>query len=186
MTPSEYQQLPSSPVWRRLAALSYDTLLVMALSLGYFGAITWIGTAAFDLEATPDYNPMFDGLLRWFVFLGWLSIIVVFFGLFWTRNGQTLGMQAWKIRVQKTTGHLISYQNVIKRFIPTFLALALYLIGANYQLNFLTYIAYFVVGLNFVVSTLTKGQTLTEIVSNTMMVQVPKDQREGVKSGGVF
>ncbi len=186
MTPSEYRKLPSSPLWRRLAALSYDTLLVMAISLGYFGAVTWLGIAFFDLEATADYNPMFDGALRWLVFLGWLLLIVVFFGLFWMRNGQTLGMQAWKIRLQQRNGELVSYQHVIKRFIPTFLALVTYLIGANYQIAIATYFAYVIVILNFVASTITNGRTLTEIISGTSMVLVPKDQREGVKSGGVF
>jgi len=186
MTPIDYKQLPPAPIWRRLAALSYDMLLIMALSLGYFGIITWIGTTFFGAQATEDYNPMFDGTLRWFVFLGWIAVIILFYGLFWTRNGQTLGMQAWKIRVQTKDGDLISYQQTVKRFVVVLVALSLYLIGANYAIESLKWLCYVLIVLNYAASPIKRGNTLTELVSATSVVQVPKDQRVGVKSGGVF
>ena len=36
-----------------------------------------------------------------------VGIIVVFYGLFWTRQGHTLGMASWRLRVQRTDGTLL-------------------------------------------------------------------------------
>ena len=40
---------------------------------------------------------------------------VLFFGWFWTRSGQTLGMQAWRLRVQQPDGSAIGWRQALIR-----------------------------------------------------------------------
>jgi len=186
MTPEQYSSLPPAPVWRRLAALSYDTLLLMALSLGYIALATTMGMYLFDLESNSDYNPMFDGAIRWVVFAGWILVIALFFGIFWSKNGQTLGMQAWKIRLQDQRGELISLKRSMLRLGIALMVLAIYLIGATFELQLIIWASAALAVLNYLPLFSPKKHSLSGMLSNTYMVRVPKDQREGVKSGGVF
>ena len=42
--------------------------------------------------------------------------LYLFFGYFWTRSGQTLGMQVWRIRVENADGISISWMQALLRF----------------------------------------------------------------------
>lgn len=87
----------SAPVWRRLAALVYDSFILLAISFIYGAAITAISAANHQPET--DYQPMFNGVL---FPLGWCAALVLFYCWFWSKSGQTLGMKTWKIKlVQK-------------------------------------------------------------------------------------
>ena len=57
MSPSTFPT--SAPLWRRFAALVYDTFLLGAISMAYGAVVTAIG-AAFGAEQTQDYSPMFE------------------------------------------------------------------------------------------------------------------------------
>ena len=52
-----------------------------------------------------------------------MAWVVFFFVYFWTKNGQTLGMRAWRLRVQNLDGSLLSKTTAIKRLVPTLLGL---------------------------------------------------------------
>ncbi len=80
------------PIWRRFTAIIYDSLLLMAVSMAYGGVSLLIYQ---QLTGTED---LVSGLGFQ---VGWLLIIVLFFCFFWQRAGQTLGMQAWRLRVVK-------------------------------------------------------------------------------------
>ncbi|HMU67228.1 MAG TPA: RDD family protein, partial [Cellvibrionaceae bacterium] len=71
LTPAHQSSPPrSAPLWRRFAALGYDSLILMALSMGYGALITSVKVAL----GTPghDYQPMLKSPLY---FLGWLSVL---------------------------------------------------------------------------------------------------------------
>lgn len=87
---------PAAPLWRRIAALFYDTLLVSAIILVttglYHGIINnWL--LGYE-EAPVGFNPWLSSLI--------MVIVFFFFAHCWGRNGQTLGMQAWRLRIQST------------------------------------------------------------------------------------
>ena len=92
----ERLHFPSASLWRRLAAMLYDSILVMALvmviSAVYHGIVNiWL----LGLEDAPTgFNPVLSTLLTLIVFF--------FFAHCWGKNGQTLGMQAWRLRIQST------------------------------------------------------------------------------------
>ena len=87
---------PAAPLWRRIAALFYDTLLVFAIILVttglYHGIINnWL--LGYE-EAPVGFNPWLSSLI--------MVIVFFFFAHCWGRKGQTLGMQAWRLRIQST------------------------------------------------------------------------------------
>jgi uncharacterized RDD family membrane protein YckC len=81
-------------MWRRLAALVYDSLILMALSMGYGALITSINVV-FGAKG-QDYQPMLHNPLY---FIGWVAVLVGFFIYSWCKSGQTIGMKTWRIRL---------------------------------------------------------------------------------------
>lgn len=85
---------PPAPVWRRLAALLYDTFVLAALSFAYGALITLMG--ALINGPTEAYQPMFG---QGWVTLGWVLTLQIFYYGFWRKSGQTIGMRTWRIRL---------------------------------------------------------------------------------------
>jgi uncharacterized RDD family membrane protein YckC len=52
-----------------------------------------------------------------------------FFAFFWTRRGQTVGMVAWKLRVQSLDGTPVSLRQALLRFIGALLSIATFGLG---------------------------------------------------------
>lgn len=104
-TPS--QQYPS--LLRRFAAINYDLLLLMAVSIGY--GLAYIGVAKLMFGVTSDRA---TGV---FFQLGWLFTIVAFFCYFWIKGGQTTGMRAWKIQITNMKGEAPSLAQALLRFV---------------------------------------------------------------------
>ena len=79
---------------RRLAAIAYDGLLLIAVSMGY--GLIYIGMAKLFFNINEDHA---HGVLFQ---IGWLASIFIFFAFFWTKGGQTTGMRAWRIKIQSS------------------------------------------------------------------------------------
>lgn len=92
-------------LWRRLAALFYDGLLV----LGLWFVTTGLSLAINGGEAVESGNYMLTGAL--------ITVTFIFYGWFWTHGGQTLGMRAWKIKVKREDGDAMTWSNSAMRFI---------------------------------------------------------------------
>ncbi len=58
-----------------------------------------------------------DPLFRWVLFSSMVISAFSFFSWFWTHSGQTLGMQAWKVKVQNADGSTISLSQCLIRFL---------------------------------------------------------------------
>lgn len=95
--------------WRRLAAVLYDGLLLLALYMFTAAALLPFtqGTAI-----TPQDSAGLTYVLRSLL----VVVTVFYFGVSWTRSGQTLGMLAWKIRVQRLDGARLHWRDVLVRF----------------------------------------------------------------------
>jgi len=86
----------------------YDGLLLLALLIvatALFLPLT--GGEALD----PGRNPVLEFVYRSVLLL----LIVGFFGLFWTRRGQTLGMASWRLRVEREDGALLGWRDTLRR-----------------------------------------------------------------------
>lgn len=112
--------LPSPFLLRRLAALTYDILLVLPLIMAsvalVMGVRTLLGLGPAD-DGTVQLNATFVQLLA-------LLTAMVFFCWFWLKNGQTLGMQAWRIKMITLTGAAPGLGHVIARSLGAVLSAA--------------------------------------------------------------
>ena len=95
-------------VWRRLGALVYDGLLLLA--------VLFMGTLVLlPLTGGQPITPQDSGPWE-YAYRGWIALLVaLFFGYSWTRRGQTLGMMSWKIRVQREGGALLRWPQALAR-----------------------------------------------------------------------
>lgn len=131
---SSYAGLPRAGVMRRLGAWLYDFLVVVALLMvaGFvcFGLtalalhLGWIGlgnhedTAAL-LSASHSYQ------------LVLLGVALFFYCWFWRTCGQTLGMRAWRLRVQNTDGTRLTLGQCLVRACAALLGLGNFWIWCN-------------------------------------------------------
>lgn len=108
--------LPSAGVLRRLGAMFYDLLLVVALMMVVTAVLLpFTGGDAITSERFGAWEYGYQVLL--------LVLFIVFFGVFWTRRGQTLGMVAWRLRIERNDGRLLRWSDVLKRLAPVIVAL---------------------------------------------------------------
>jgi len=130
MTSPSINNSPRAGFIRRFGSWVYDVLLSFAVYmvagaiafllfniLIKFGVISMAGfDHAIDLKRSSlVYRLLVDGFgLFWIAF---------FFVWFWSRSGQTLGMKAWRLRVQNQDGTRISKTTAIARLLPTLLGL---------------------------------------------------------------
>lgn len=100
---------PRAPLWRHLLAMVYDLFLVVpllmvtsALLVGIYGPVE---TAA--ERVVPAWQ-------QWILAF---TALIAFFGIFWRQQGQTLGMQAWRVKlvVQENVTEQVTWTQVIKR-----------------------------------------------------------------------
>jgi uncharacterized RDD family membrane protein YckC len=87
-------EFPAAPVWRRLAALLYDSFILLAISFLYGAGATFVGVIAGWHQA--DYQPMFR---HWAFTLGWVLVLATFYIWFWHKSGQTIGMRTWGLKL---------------------------------------------------------------------------------------
>lgn len=116
ITPAPFQVAPLS---RRLAALLYDTLLLLALLL--FATVPWALAAGGEL-----FSPLARVAYQAYL----IGTSGVFFGWFWTHGGQTLGMRAWRVRVIADDGSAVTPRAAALRFAVGIVSLAL--LGAGF------------------------------------------------------
>lgn len=103
----EYFMRSENPasLFRRLAAATYDVFLIFALLLFATGIALLINKG----NSFGKNHFLFTFYL--------ISIVGFFYCWFWTHGGQTLGMQAWKIKVVDNHSQELTWPVAIKRFI---------------------------------------------------------------------
>ena len=96
---------PTAGVMRRIAAGCYDALLL--------GAIWMLATLA--IVALRGGEPVPPGQLGYQLLL--LGATALFFITSWLRGGQTLGMRAWRLRVERQSGDPLDTRTGMVRFV---------------------------------------------------------------------
>ena len=115
----------SASPWRRLGAMIYDFLLLFAVLM--------LATVPFlPFLHGRVLVPREVGALAYVYWLWEVIVVVAFLGFFWTRKGCTLGMQAWRLRIETLNGQRPSWRDVIERvafatlpWLPAFLVLSI-------------------------------------------------------------
>lgn len=95
---------------RRLAALFYDSLLVMALL--FLGTLLLLPLTGGEAITPQDAGPWELAYRAWLVLLA-----LGYFCVSWLRRGQTLGMMSWKIRLERDAGGLPRMREALLRFL---------------------------------------------------------------------
>jgi uncharacterized RDD family membrane protein YckC len=112
---------------RRLAAIVYDTFLVLPIVMLAVAMMTGIQIAITGDAGNNDFSaspPV------WLIQLIAVLVLITFFGHFWRKQGQTLGMKAWRIRLRSLSGADISWSQSVLRCLAAIVSLAA--LGAGY------------------------------------------------------
>lgn len=142
---------------RRLAALLYDSFLVVAVWFVIaFMLQRVVGTQSNKLiDGVVQTDPLLDALL--------FTIMVTsgsgFYIWFWTKSGQTLGMIAWRIKLESLDGRLINFKQGMIRYIAAWPAF--FLLGLGYLFIYLD----------------SNGDAAHDKVSRSKVVVLPKSHR---------
>jgi uncharacterized RDD family membrane protein YckC len=151
------EPLARAGLMRRLAALLYDGFLVAAIwmVLGFILQLI-VGTESNQLvDGVVQTDPLLDALL--------FTIMVAsgsgFYIWFWTKSGQTLGMIAWRIKLESLDGGLIDFRQGVIRYVAAWPAF--FLFGLGYLSLYLD----------------SKGDAAHDKVSRSKVVVLPKSHR---------
>lgn len=133
-----------APLWRRLGAALYDGLLLLAL---------WLVLALGDTLLRHALGlPYHAASMRALLFLSGLG----FCGWFWTHGGQTLGMRAWRLKLQGADGGAVRWPAAAARYA-------------------VAWIAWLALGIGVLWSLLdARNRAWQELASSTEMVLLPK------------
>lgn len=102
---NEKKEPPQAGLMRRLAALSYDALLILSLLM----LVTLVIIAMRGGEPVAPNNLLYQ--------LALVTTMAAFFIGFWVYGGQTLGMKAWRLKVeQRSSGNPLSWKVGLIRF----------------------------------------------------------------------
>jgi len=121
-TKSSLAKLPTVGLSRRLFAIFYDTLLLLALLL----VATAVGTIFTDGEATDPGNPL---MTTWLFFVSFF-----YFAWPWFNTGQTLGMKTWRIRLERIDGKPLTLWHILLRFLSAIPSIGLGGVGLWWML----------------------------------------------------
>ena len=120
-TKSKTEDLPHAGLFKRLATVIYDGLIVIAIlflasaiAMAVVGAI--MGAEAITEQQILISNPIYSAwlILCWFSYYAWC----------WRKGGQTLGMKAWRLKLITADNNKMTYSNALLRFFSSFLGLA--------------------------------------------------------------
>jgi uncharacterized RDD family membrane protein YckC len=108
---------------RRLAAMLYDSLLVLALLfLATIPFVALRGGEAVEPGSSPAYT------------LGLVLVLYLFFVGFWTSRGRTLGMQSWGLQLEDAEGRVPDPLKASIRFAAAILSAVPFGLGFLWQL----------------------------------------------------
>lgn len=99
---------------RRLGAMFYDTLLIVAILI--------VSTFLFvPLAGGKVLVPNEVGFLAYFYWTFELAVVFLYLGFFWRSKQRTLGMQAWRLMIERSEGGAITWRDVTARFASAFI-----------------------------------------------------------------
>ena len=112
---TDISQARTPSLARRMAALLYDSMIL-------FGVLLLAGGLVIVPYMTV-IGPVFPSQAWWF--RSWLVAVVAgFYAYFWTHGGQTLGMNAWRLRLVRADGAEPRFTDALLRLACATVALA--------------------------------------------------------------
>lgn len=116
------EKLPSPSLARHLISMVYDTLLVIAVIFVVYG-IALAAVVKLSGGAQEVLHPLLGQALI-------VLSLVGFYSAFWLKSGQTLGMQAWRIKLVASDGSEPRFTQALLRCLGAAISAAC--LGAGY------------------------------------------------------
>ncbi|QSP94210.1 RDD family protein [Marinobacter salinisoli] len=167
--------LPPASFLKRVLAVIYDGLISIAVLL----VTTWLYTlVAGWFTGWDKYEEMAeageisgDPGLTFVLFL----VLYIFFAYFWTRLGQTLGMQVWRIRIENLDGTSVSWSQSLLRYGSAAAVFLLTVLGSYYigPVTLLITVPA-IIALFLPIN----GLSVTDRASSSVVVQVPPPEKK--------
>lgn len=170
----------------RVMAILYDGMLILAMLflVGTIGAVVGtllfmeVGTDSADAKQLPQWYQ--NGVMTPLFVL----TLIGFYGLFWRKSGQTLGMQTWRLKTVDSFGNLLSWGQSTRRIISACLLPLLcatiggMLHGARLAVLVSAFLGFL---FNYLFCLLnSRGLAVHDILSNTMTLKTPKVQHKSL------
>jgi uncharacterized RDD family membrane protein YckC len=96
------------PLWRRLLALVYDLLIVVAIVM-VVGLLCQLATGGQLISTGPrPVVPIWYQMLQ-------ATVVAAYFLSSWLRGGQTVGMRSWRIRLTRADGGTPTWRQALIR-----------------------------------------------------------------------
>ena len=111
----------SAGLFRRLAAILYDSLLIIAI---------WLITTLLLVSLISDRNPLRGPLFQF----GLYFEACLFYSYFWRLRGQTLGMQVWRIKLINPDRQTLSWQECFARLFFALVSISMLGLGFIWML----------------------------------------------------
>lgn len=170
----------------RVAAIIYDGMLILALLFLVGTVLTVIGTLLTMETGTQSQEAR--SLPTWYQNVimtpSFILTLVGFYGLFWRRGGQTLGMQTWRLKTVNNSGHLLNWGQSFKRILAACLMPLIFgviggLIGGSRAVILTS--AFLGLIFNYVFCLFNRrGLAVQDMLSNTITLKMPKAENEGL------
>ena len=106
ITPAELNVLPAPKFWRRVFCTMYEQLVLLGvIALTFLLPNLGLGVA-FGIS-----------LPSWLTFLYLYVILGIYFVWYWTKTGQTLAMQTWRVKMIGPGGFNLTRRQAIWRYV---------------------------------------------------------------------
>lgn len=170
----------------RLMAIMYDGMLILAMLFLVGTVLSVIGTLLFMDVGTTSQEA--QKLPLWYqngvMTPAFVLTLVGFYGVFWRKSGQTLGMQTWRLKTVDAQGHLLTWRQSARRiFSACLLPLLCATIGGVLYSSRLSVLMSAFLGFifNYLFCWLnSQGLAAHDIISNTMTLKIPKHQHTSI------
>lgn len=106
MTPAELSALPAPGFWRRVSCCLYEQLVLLGV-IAFTFLVPNLGLGILFGISLPS----------WLTFLYLYTVLGVYFVWYWTKSGQTLAMQTWRIRMIGANGFNLTRRQAIWRYV---------------------------------------------------------------------
>jgi|TARA_B100001094_G_C18143405_1_gene779221 uncharacterized RDD family membrane protein YckC len=149
-------------IWRRIASLLYDIVLIVALVI-----IMYMPLLSFNIEE----NFILKITAQIYVYL----IIQYFFVWFWVNSNGTLGMKSWRVKISDTNGNKITYKKAILRFNVSLIYFLIigFLVFTYYKYSEMNYFLLMLLAILLLFPLIRKDRKfLHDIISKTILIKI--------------
>jgi uncharacterized RDD family membrane protein YckC len=173
ISPAELDILPAPQFWRRVSCILYEQLVLLGVI-----ALTF-------LLPNLGLGVLFGASLpSWLTFLYLYAVLGIYFIWYWTKSGQTLAMQTWRVRMIGPGGYNLTRRQAIRRYflgslwlVPCVILQWLFELQRWQIIEMLFAVALFLWPLSIYLDRVSPllRQSLPDRLSGTRLVELPKN-----------